>query len=76
MPIDFLTPAERDPLNHFPEPIPAEDLRVFLPYPTKIRRKSSNNVAPTINWALRSHSVRCAIWVLPPMTLRQLHGLP
>src|SRR5437773_5163749 len=30
MPIDFLTPAERDQLNHFPEPIPAEDLRVFF----------------------------------------------
>ena len=30
MPIDFLTPAERDRLNRFPEPIPAEDLRVFF----------------------------------------------
>jgi hypothetical protein len=30
MPIYFLTPAERDPLNHFPEPIPAEDLQVFF----------------------------------------------
>jgi len=30
MPIDFLTPAERDRLNRFPEPIPDEDLRVFF----------------------------------------------
>jgi Domain of unknown function (DUF4158) len=30
MPIDFLTPAERHRLNHFPEPIPAEDLRAFF----------------------------------------------
>jgi hypothetical protein len=30
MPIDFLTPAERDRLNHFPEPIPDEDLRIFF----------------------------------------------
>jgi TnpA family transposase len=30
MPIDFLTPAERDRLNRFPELIPAEDLRVFF----------------------------------------------
>jgi Domain of unknown function (DUF4158) len=30
MPIDFLTPAERDRLNRFPESIPAEDLRVFF----------------------------------------------
>lgn len=30
MPIDFLTPAERDRLNRFPAPIPDEDLRVFF----------------------------------------------
>jgi Domain of unknown function (DUF4158) len=30
MPIDFLTPAERDRLNRFPAPMPAEDLRVFF----------------------------------------------
>jgi Domain of unknown function (DUF4158) len=30
MPIDFLTPAERDRLNCFPEPMPDEDLRVFF----------------------------------------------
>jgi len=30
MPIDFLTPAERDRLNRFPDPIPDEDLRVFF----------------------------------------------
>ena len=30
MPIDFLTAAERERLNRFPEPIPDEDLRVFF----------------------------------------------
>ena len=30
MPIEFLTAAERERLNHFPEPIPDEDLRVFF----------------------------------------------
>ena len=30
MPIDFLTAAERERLNCFPEPIPDEDLRVFF----------------------------------------------
>jgi TnpA family transposase len=30
MPIDFLTAAERERLNRFPEPIPDDDLRVFF----------------------------------------------
>ena len=30
MPIEFLTAAERERLNRFPEPIPDEDLRVFF----------------------------------------------
>jgi len=30
MPIDFLTAAERERLNRFPDPIPDEDLRVFF----------------------------------------------
>jgi TnpA family transposase len=30
MPIDFLTAAERERLNRFPEPMPDEDLRVFF----------------------------------------------
>jgi TnpA family transposase len=30
MPIDFLTAADRERLNCFPEPIPDEDLRVFF----------------------------------------------
>ena len=30
MPIDFLTVAERERLNRFPDPIPDEDLRVFF----------------------------------------------
>ena len=30
MPIDFLTAAERERLNRFPETIPDEDLRVFF----------------------------------------------
>ena len=30
MPIGFLTATERDHLNHFPSPIPDEDLRAFF----------------------------------------------
>jgi len=30
MPIGFLTATERDRLNHFPTPIPDEDLRAFF----------------------------------------------
>ena len=30
MPIDFLTAAERERLNRFPDPIPDEELRVFF----------------------------------------------
>ena len=30
IPIDFLTPTERNRLNHFLEPIPDEDLRVLF----------------------------------------------
>ena len=30
MPIDFLTAAERERLNRFPEPIPDDDLRGFV----------------------------------------------
>ena len=30
MPIGFLTATERDRLNHFPVPIPDEDLRAFF----------------------------------------------
>ena len=30
MPIDFLTAAERERLNRFPEPIPDDDLKVFF----------------------------------------------
>jgi hypothetical protein len=30
MPIGFLTATERDRLNHFPMPIPDEDLRAFF----------------------------------------------
>ena len=32
MPTDFLTTAERERLNRFPEPIPDEDLRVFFTF--------------------------------------------
>jgi hypothetical protein len=31
MPMDFLTPAERDRLKRFPAPMPDEDRRVFFP---------------------------------------------
>ena len=30
MPIDFLTAAERERLNRFPDPIPDEDLSAFF----------------------------------------------
>jgi hypothetical protein len=36
MPVGFLTQAERDRLNRFPDHIPHDDLIAFLAYPSKI----------------------------------------
>jgi hypothetical protein len=76
MPIDFLTAAERERLNHFPDPIPDEDLRVFFTLSDRDTQEVRKQRGAPINWALRCNSVRCGIWALPPMTWARPQMLP